>query len=161
VSLEEESGSLLKALGWTLATAESATGGRIADRITNVPGSSDYFLGAVVAYHNSVKIALLGVSEPSLAQVGAVSEEVALQMARGVRKALGADVTVSTTGIAGPSGATPTKPVGLLYIAVATPKGASCRRFVFQGSRESNKESFTDAALAMLKEELQSCRVTL
>ena len=118
--LEAEIGRLIreyqaKTGKWlTIGTVESATGGRIADRITNVPGSSDYFKGSVVAYSNEAKIALLGVKKATIDNYGAVSEQTALEMAQGGRKLLDVDICVSDTGIAGPSGATPEKPVGLV-----------------------------------------------
>ena len=156
--MEEEVGTLLKTLGLKLAIAESVTGGRLADRITSVPGSSEYFLGAVVAYDNQAKVSLLGVSLESLERFGAVSPAVALEMAQGARKAFGADIAVSSTGIAGPAGATPQKPVGLVIVASATPRGARSQRLVVQGSREENKEAFARAALSLLKEELEGWR---
>ena len=150
VRVEEEIGPLLRARGWTLATAESATGGLVSDRITNVPGSSDYFVGGVVAYSNDVKMALLGVRLETLVAVGAVSEETAREMARGARAHVGADVGVSVTGIAGPGGATETKPVGLTYIALSAPDGEVCRRYVFEGDRLENKAQAAEAVLRLL-----------
>ena len=152
--LAQEIGELLRHLKLTVATAESATGGRVADQLTNVPSSSDYFTGAVVAYDNDIKTRLLSVPQETLERVGAVSEETAVAMAEGVRRRLGVDVGVSTTGIAGPTGATPQKLVGLVYVAVAYPRGTRCQRHDFGGSREENKESFTRAALELLREEL-------
>ncbi|MBI4281965.1 MAG: CinA family protein [Chloroflexi bacterium] len=153
-TMEQEIGYLLKSLGLTLATAESATGGRIADHITNVSGSSEYFLGGVVAYDNRVKTQLLGVSEETLKKFGAVSPQTAEAMAAGVKILLGAHIGVSTTGIAGPSGATPKKPVGLVYIGISSKHGTHSHRFLAQGSREENKAAFTQAALQLLKETL-------
>ena len=138
----------------TIGTVESATGGRIADRITNVPGSSDYFKGSVVAYSNEAKVALLGVKKATIEKYGAVSEQTALEMARGGRKLLDVDICVSDTGIAGPSGATPKKPVGLFYLGLAAKDGSLSRKYVFQGNREGNKRDATEAALNMLKEYL-------
>jgi PncC family amidohydrolase len=155
LSLEEEIGPLLKARGWTLATAESATGGLVAHRLTNVPGSSDYYLGGVVAYHNDAKMGLLDVRQESLIVVGAVSEEVAREMARGARARLKADVGVSTTGIAGPGGGTSEKPVGLTYIALSAPDGEVCWRYVFQGDRLENKEQAAEEALRLVCEHLK------
>jgi PncC family amidohydrolase len=118
----------------TIGTVESATGGRIADRITNVPGSSDYFKGSVVAYSNEVKIALLGVKKATIENYGAVSEQTAWEMARGGRKLLDVDICVSDTGIAGPSGGT--------------------QKHTFPGNREGNKRDAAEAGLNMLKQYL-------
>lgn len=134
----------------TLATAESCTGGNVAARITAISGSSDYFLGGIVAYANDAKTSLLGVSAETLATRGAVSAECASEMAEGARRALGADVSVSTTGIAGPGGATARKPVGLVYIALAAPGGVTTEEFYFPGSRADVTDAATDAALLML-----------
>ena len=123
VPLAEALGRALTTRGLTLAAAESCTGGLVGHELTQVPGSSAYFRGSVVAYDNAVKASLLGVDAALLAAKGAVSEEVARAMARGARAALGADVAVATTGIAGPSGGTPDKPVGLVHFAVATARG--------------------------------------
>ena len=141
----------------TIGTVESATGGRMADRITNVPGSSDYFKGSVVAYSNQAKIALLGVKKATLEKHGAVSEQTAREMARGGRKLLDVDVCVSDTGIAGPSGATPKKPVGLFYLGLAAEDESLSQKHVFQGNREVNKRDAAEAALNMLKQYLLQC----
>lgn len=122
-SIEEELVRRLKESGKTIATAESCTGGLIAKRITDISGSSAVFLGGCVTYANSVKEGLIGVSHESLEKFGAVSEQVALEMARGVRKAVGADIAVSTTGIAGPDGGTPEKPVGTVWVGISSEKG--------------------------------------
>ncbi len=132
----------------TITTAESCTGGLVSNRITSVPGSSAYFLGGIVAYSNAVKVALLGVPEEVLSRVGAVSDECALAMARGARERIGADVGVSTTGIAGPGGATPTKPVGLVFIACSTPWGDVVEEHHFTGNRAEIIIASADAALA-------------
>ena len=123
--------------GLTLATAESCTGGLVAARLTSVPGSSDVFLGAVVAYANDVKEAELGVSAELLAEHGAVSAETAAAMAAGVRERLGADVGIAVTGIAGPGGGTPEKPVGLVYLHVETPEASRGLEFSYPADRES------------------------
>ena len=141
----------------TIGAVESATGGRIADRITNVPGSSDYFKGSVVTYSNEAKIALLGVRKATIDNHGAVSEQTALEMAQGGRKLLDVDICVSNTGIAGPSGATPEKPVGLFYLGLATRNESLSRKHVFQGNREENKRDAAKAALNMLKQYLLRC----
>ena len=155
-TLERIKGLLIQQ-GLTLAVAESATGGRIADRITNISGSSRYFVGGVIAYDNRVKVDALGIKEGSLARWGAVSEAVAKEMADGVRRFLNADIGLAGTGVAGPTGATATKPVGLVYIGVASRRGARAERHQFSGSREENKEAFTRAALGMLLRELELC----
>jgi nicotinamide-nucleotide amidase len=141
----------------TIGTVESATGGRIADRITNVPGSSDYFKGSVVAYSNEVKIALLGVKKVTIENYGAVSEQTALEMAQGGRKLLNVDICVANTGIAGPSGATPGKPVGLFYLGLAAKDESFSQKRVFPGNRVGNKHDAAEAALIMLKQYLLRC----
>jgi PncC family amidohydrolase len=138
----------------TIGTVESATGGRIADRITNVAGSSDYFKGSIVAYSNEVKMGLLGVKRKTLESHGAVSEQTALEMARGGRKLLNVDICVSDTGIAGPSGATPEKPVGLFYVSLAARGAGLSQKHAFRGNREKNKRDAAEAALNMLKQYL-------
>lgn len=141
----------------TIGTVESATGGRIADRLTNVPGSSDYFKGSVVAYSNEAKIALVGVKKATLEKHGAVSEQSALEMARGGRKLLDVDICVSDTGIAGPAGGTPSKPVGLFYLGLAAEDTSFSQMHVFPGNREGNKLGAAEAALDMLKRYLVQC----
>ena len=138
----------------TIGSVESATGGRIADRITNVAGSSDYFKGSVVAYSNEAKVALLGVNNATLENYGAVSEQTALEMAQGGRKLLDVDICVSDTGIAGPSGVTSGKPVGLFYLGLATIDESLCQKHIFQGNRQGNKRDAAEAALNMLKQYL-------
>ena len=163
VRLEAEIGRLIreyraKTGKWlTIGAVESATGGRIADRITNIPGSSDYFKGSVVAYSNEAKVALLGVKKATIEKYGAVSEQTAREMARGGRKLLDVDVCVSDTGIAGPSGATPEKPVGFFYLGLAAKDGSLSRKHVFPGNREGNKRDAAEAALNMLKQYLLRC----
>jgi PncC family amidohydrolase len=138
------------AAGLTVVTAESCTGGRIADALTDVPGSSGYVRGGVIAYADVVKVALLGVPQSVIARHGAVSAQVAGAMASGARERLGADLAVAVTGIAGPSGATPGKPVGLTYVAVADAAGVEIRRFAWHGDREANKAASAQAALELL-----------
>jgi len=154
--LEVHVGRLLRQQALTLATAESCTGGLLGHRMTNVPGSSDYYLGGAIAYANATKVALLGVDAALLAQEGAVSEAVALQMAAGVRERLGADISLSTTGIAGPAGGTAAKPVGLVYIALEAEGFSRCERHVWPHDREGNKEASAQRALAMLLEYLSN-----
>jgi PncC family amidohydrolase len=159
-NLEAEIGRLIreyqaKTGKWlTIGTVESATGGRIADRITNVPGSSDYFKGSVVAYSNEAKTALLGARKKVLENYGAVSEQTALEMAQGGRKLLNVDICVSDTGIAGPSGATPEKPLGLFYLGLAAKDESLSEKHVFPGNRKGNKLNAAEAALNMLKQYL-------
>lgn len=155
MSLEEEVGELLLKAGLTLGTVESATGGLIAHRLTNVPGSSNYFKGAVVAYSGELKMKLVGVAPQTLERAGAVSYEVAKEMAEGGRRALGVEVCVADTGIAGPGGATPKKPVGLFYIGLSSKEGTIVRRHHFYGNRRVNKASAAEAALLLLKEFLE------
>jgi nicotinamide-nucleotide amidase len=135
-TMEAEVGKLLAARKATLAVAESCTGGLIGHRITDVPGSSAYFLGGVVAYNNTVKRAVLGVRTETLVEHGAVSVETAAEMARGVRQALGASLGLATTGIAGPDGGTPDKPVGTVCIALDGPDGTRSRRYQLWGTRD-------------------------
>ena len=142
-----------RALKLKLAVAESCTGGMLGERITGVPGSSDVFLGGVIAYHNDVKETLLGVRAEDLQRHGAVSEEVALQMAAGVRERTGADVGVSVTGIAGPAGGTPEKPVGLVWIAIHSSE-AKARRFHVVGDRAEIRQRAAQAALEMVRRTL-------
>lgn len=153
-AVEAAVGRALRALGWSLATAESCTGGLIGHRITQVPGSSEYFLGGIVSYSDAIKRDLLGVSAATLAASGAVSEATALEMALGVRRRLSADVGLSVTGIAGPGGGSQAKPVGLTWVAVASPRAERARRHVFKGDRGENKAQAAEAALRLLLEEI-------
>src|SRR3990172_43635 len=155
LSLETIVGQLLTQYKLTLAVAESCTGGLVGHRLTNVPGSSTYFLGGVVAYAYDAKEDLLGVSHNTLYDHGAVSEETAREMARGVRRALGADIGVSVTGIAGPGGGMPDKPVGLTWVALSTREGEHAKRFVWDGDRITNKEKSAEAALEVVREYLE------
>ncbi|MCS7055491.1 MAG: nicotinamide-nucleotide amidohydrolase family protein [Thermoflexales bacterium] len=139
---------------WTLGTAESCTGGQIGDVITDRPGSSAYFTGGIIAYSNAIKQHLLGVNEATLRQRGAVSAECALEMAQGVRRTLSVDVGVSATGIAGPSGGSVDKPVGLTYVAVSSPLGEQVERNVWAQDRIGNKQATGDAALRLLMRHL-------
>lgn len=148
--LEAQVGALLRQWGWKLAVAESCTGGLIGHRITNVPGSSEYFWGGVVAYAYEAKVSLLKVSWETLQKFGAVSREVVLEMGRGVREALGTEVGLSVTGIAGPGGATPTKPVGLTWVGLCTPHDELAWQFLFEGNRSENKALAAEAALQKL-----------
>ena len=146
----------LKRQKLTIATAESCTGGLIGHTFTNVSGSSEYFERGIISYSNKAKMELLGVSESMLKEYGAVSKEVAIAMAEGVRKRSDVDIGISTTGIAGPLGGTKEKPVGLVFIAVSTEKDIIVKKFIFTGNRIQNKESTCNVALNALLEILTS-----
>ncbi len=152
--LEEVVGEMLKQQGKTLSTAESCTGGYIAHQITSVPGSSAYFMGAVVSYDNTVKHGSLDVSEKDLLEFGAVSEQVVRQMALGVQKKMNTDYAIATSGIAGPDGGTEEKPVGTVWIAIATPNDVITKKFQFGKSRERNIKKTALMALDMLRKAL-------
>jgi PncC family amidohydrolase len=141
--LEVEIGNLMTQKGLTLATAESCTGGMVASTLVNVPGSSSYFKGSVVAYSNEVKESLLGVSSETLKAFGAVSAQTAREMAQGVRELLKTDIALSTTGIAGPGGGTDKKPVGLTYFAIATPDTVKVFKNIFPFGRNQNRRAAT------------------
>ncbi|MBI4656434.1 MAG: CinA family protein [Elusimicrobia bacterium] len=145
----------LKIRNATLATAESCTGGLLSHLITQVPGSSDYFKGGITAYSNGLKTGILGVRKKTLQKYGAVSKQCAIEMARGARKLFAADYSISVTGIAGPSGGTDKKPVGLVYFAVAGPDGAACFKKIFRGSRSTIKRLSADFALDMLIKKIE------
>ena len=157
-SLEQEVSDLLRQKGLTLGVVESATGGLISHRITNVPGSSDYYKGSVTAYSSETKIKVVGVKEETINTYGEVSHQVAEEMAEGGRKALAVDICLADTGIAGPGGATPGKPVGLFYIGLSHTSGTYSQEHRFAGNREQNKQSAAEAALGWLKEYLTSLR---
>jgi nicotinamide-nucleotide amidase len=148
--LAERLQGLCVAAGWTVATGESCTGGMVCDTLTDVPGASAYVLGGIVAYADAVKERQLGVPAEVIAAHGAVSAQVARAMALGARERLGATFAVAVTGIAGPDGGSPAKPVGLTYLAVAGPEAVEVRRFVWSGDREANKRASTRAALEFL-----------
>jgi len=150
-TLEEAVGELLNETGKTLAVAESCTGGFLAHSITSVPGSSRYFQGGIVAYSNALKTSLLGVSEETLESHGAVSEETIRAMAEGVRERLKTDFGVSTSGIAGPGGGTPEKPVGTVWIAVAGPEETVAKKILLSNNRLVNIRRSTVVALNMLR----------
>jgi PncC family amidohydrolase len=145
---------LLKSRGRTVACAESCTGGGLGARLTSVSGSSAAFLGGVVTYSNDAKVKLLGVDPALLETHGAVSAPVAEAMARGVQERLGADLAVSITGVAGPDGGTAEKPVGLVYVGVATPERVFAVENHFIGIREDVRRRSTQVALQLLREEL-------
>ncbi len=154
--IEERLSHVCREHGVTIATAESCTGGLVAHRITNVAGSSEYFLMGAVTYSNASKASLLGVPEQLIAAHGAVSSEVAVAMATGARNVSGCGVAVGTTGIAGPEGATETKPVGLIYVAVASAAGTRSRKCNFSGDRHTIKEQAAEAALEIVIQEIQT-----
>ncbi len=150
-TLEGNIGDLLKKKKWTLAVAESCTGGLIGHRLTNVSGSSEYFLEGAVTYSNEAKQTRLGLDSALIEAHGAVSEEVATAMAEGIRQKSGSDFGLAVTGIAGPTGGTPDKPVGLTFIAVTGPQGTRCEQFRFHQDRVRNKERAAQAALNLLR----------
>lgn len=157
-TLEEEIGRLLREKGLKLGAVESATGGLISHRITNIAGSSDYYQGSVTSYSNEVKARLIGVKEETLRENGAVSPQVAEEMAEGGRILLQVDICVADTGIAGPGGATQGKPVGLFYIGLSHRDGTFSRKHIFNGTREQNKQSAAEAALDWVKEYLTTLK---
>jgi len=154
-TLEEKVGDLLREKSLTLATAESCTGGLIGHRLTQVSGSSDYYKEGFVVYSNQAKMDRLGVEPRLIEEFGAVSEPVAEAMAQGVCRVTGADIGVSVTGIAGPSGGSDLKPVGLTYIAVHDRSGTHCRKFIFTHDRVRNKERAAQAALNLVRLKIQ------
>lgn len=154
-AIEAALGRMLQERSMTVAVAESCTGGLVGHQITNVPGSSDYFLGGVIAYSYETKERILGVRHGTLYDYGAVSRETAIEMAHGARRLIGADLGVAVTGIAGPGGGTPDKPVGLTWVAVSSRKGDRAQRYVWAGDRDSNKRDSASAALALLCEVLE------
>ena len=149
-ALEAKVGEALREHGWTLALGESCTGGLLGHSITNVAGSSDYFVGGYIAYAYEAKEQLLGVRHNTLFEYGAVSQETALEMARGARQMFNADVGISVTGISGPGGGTPDKPIGLTWVAVSTRDGEWAESHIWEGDRLSNKAESVTAALTLL-----------
>ena len=145
--LESVVGRLLRRQGKTLATAESCTGGYLGKLLTDIPGSSDFYQGGIISYSNALKIRHLEVSPAALDRWGAVSEPVACQMARGVRSWSGADLGISVTGIAGPSGGSPEKPVGLVYLGLSDSLETRARELLLEGDREAIR--------------LRACRIAL
>jgi len=154
-TLEEVVGRSLKLRGYTLATAESCTGGLLAGRITDVPGSSEYFLEGVVSYSYEAKIDLLGVPKKMIETHGAVSEQVAGAMAAGIRKRAGSTLGIGVTGVAGPGGGSPEKPVGLVYIALADDSQTTTRKFIFPGDRQFIRTLSVNAALDMIRRRIK------
>jgi nicotinamide-nucleotide amidase len=155
-TLEEIVGSLLREKGWTLALAESCTGGYLSHRMTRVAGASDYFKAGAVVYSNEAKIRFLGVKETTLEQHGAVSCETAIEMAEGIRRQASANIALSVTGVAGPTGGCSKTPVGTVWIGVAHLHGGEARRFRFHGDREHVIQGASQAALHWLRTTLLS-----
>lgn len=153
--LEVIVGELLKRRRMTLAVAESCTGGLVGHRITNVPGSSAYYEGSITAYSYDVKELVLHVRHDTLYRYGAVSEQTAREMALGAQRTFRADIGLAVTGIAGPGGGTPEKPVGLVYVALAAPDGEWVERCTWDGNRLENKEHSAEAALDLLRRYLE------
>ncbi len=149
-------GDVLRKSRQTLAIAESCTGGLVSSAVTAIPGSSDYFLGAVIAYSDRIKSSFLGVPKELLHRYGAVSPETALSLAVNVRKRSGSDYGLAVTGIAGPTGGSRTKPVGLVYIGLAYGRNSTVKKFIFKGPRSSVRSQAAQKALALLKEALLS-----
>ena len=158
VKIAAEIGKLLRKKQLTLGTVESATGGLIASLITDISGSSDYYKGSIISYSNEAKTEIVGVKAATLKKYGAVSEQVAEQMVAGGRKILKVDICVADTGIAGPTGGTADKPVGLFYLGLSGPTGTFSRKHLFTGDREQNKQAAAVAALEWLKEYLLSLK---
>lgn len=154
-ALAEELGKLLLEKGLTLSTAESCTGGGIASVITSISGSSEYFKGGIVAYANEVKTALLGVNKTTLEKHGAVSEETVQEMAKGAMKSMKTSCAIATSGIAGPGGGTPTKPVGTIWIAVACNDKIVTKKLQGDNGREKNTKNSIEKALSLLIEHLK------
>lgn len=155
MSLETQIGELLRTQELKLALAESCTGGLVGSRITDVSGSSEYFLGGIVSYSNEAKVDLLSVTWETLNSTGAVSRETVIEMARGARGLLNADIAVSVSGIAGPGGGTDEKPVGTTWIGLSTQDRELARMFQFLGDRVQNKSHAAEAALQVLLDYLQ------
>jgi nicotinamide-nucleotide amidase len=155
-SLEEVVGMFLAMRQKTLAVAESCTGGLLAERITRVPGSSSFFLGGAVCYSNDLKAKMCGVPPALIAEHGAVSRPVAQAMAEGIRRRAGAAIGVGVTGIAGPTGGTSEKPVGMVFIALADERGTQVREFRFPGNRERIRNWATQVALELIRRRLRS-----
>ena len=157
-NLAQDVVDLCRQKGLTLGVVESATGGLVSHLITNIPGSSDCYKGSITSYSNEVKIEVVGVKEDTLNKYGAVSHQVAEQMAQGGREVLGTDICIADTGVAGPTGATQGKPVGLFYIGLSHRAGTYTQKHEFHGNREENKRSAAEVALSWLREYLMSLR---
>ena len=155
---EEAIGRLLKKSGCALSVAESCTGGLLSHKITDIPGSSDYFMGGIVAYSNDLKKKILKVPGGTLRKFGAVSKETAIAMARGARENMGSDIAAAITGIAGPAGGSKAKPVGTVFIAITGKTREENKRFLFKGTREAIKLKASNKALKMLEEFISTKR---
>ena len=155
---EEAIGRLLKKSGCALSVAESCTGGLLSHKITDIPGSSDYFMGGIVAYSNDLKKKILKVHGGILRKFGAVSKETAIAMARGARENMGSDIATAITGIAGPAGGSKAKPVGTVFIAITGKTREENKRFLFKGTREAIKLKASNKALKMLEEFISTKR---
>lgn len=151
-AFEEDIGTRLLDRGLTIGTVESATGGLISHLITNVPGSSHFYKGSIIAYSNEIKTGVVGVRHESIQLHGAVSPQVAEEMAAGGRRLLGVDICLADTGVAGPGGGTAEKPVGLFYLGFSYSGGTYSRRHLFEGERLQNKQRAAEAALQWLKD---------
>ena len=151
MKIEAEVGKILRKRKMTMAVAESCTGGLISSRITDSSGSSDYFIMGIVAYSNQIKEKILGVSHGVLQKHGAVSEQVALEMAKGARLLADTDIGIGVTGITGPTGGTKSKPVGLVYVALVTSGKKFVKEFKFKGSREEIKFQASQVALDLVR----------
>jgi len=152
--MEKVVGTLLKKKKIRISIAESCTGGLLSHLFTNMPGSSTYYQGGIISYSNNLKFSLLKVSYELIKEKGAVSKEVAEEMAKGVRKICVTDIGIGITGIAGPTGGTPQKPIGLVYIALSTPQGEVSQKFLFSGNREDIKWKASQTALDLLRRHL-------
>ena len=155
MEIEKRIGKMLKERGLKIAVAESCTGGLISSRITDISGASDYFEAGITTYSNESKIRLLNAPEDIIDRYGAVSEETAKAMAEGVKKTVHADIGVSVTGIAGPTGGTEGKPVGTVFIGLATKKATYVRKFFFDGNRLEIRRKTSDAAFMLVEEYLE------
>lgn len=155
MTLEKKIGKILRERSLTLGLAESCTGGLVAGRVTSIPGSSAYFMAGFVTYSNSAKTKFLAVPDRLIKQHGAVSDAVARHMAKGVRETAGADIGISITGIAGPAGGSPEKPVGTVFVGLATIKNVCVRKFLFNGSRHKIRKQSSVEALTILLDYLE------
>ena len=152
MKIEAEVGNILRKRKMTMAVAESCTGGLISSRITDISGSSDYFIMGIVTYSNEIKENILNVSPKLMRKHGAVSKQVALEMAKGVRLLAATDIGIGVTGIAGPTGGTKSKPVGLVYIALITDKKQIVKEFQFKGTREEIKFKASQTTMDMIRQ---------